>query len=41
MPNHWMVRAGHGGIFIEDFEKGFAAIGWSEMGDLSKLKSRD
>ena len=41
MANNWMIRAGRGGKFIEDFEKGFAAIGWNEMGDLSDLKSSD
>jgi restriction system protein len=36
MNNNWMVRAGRGGIYSEDFEKGFVAIGWSELGDLTQ-----
>ena len=34
-----MVRAGRGGIYSEDFEKGYVAIGWSELGDLTKFSS--
>lgn len=41
MANSWMIRAGRGGKFIEDFEKGYAAIGWSEMGDLSAFKTAE
>ena len=41
MPNNWMIRAGAGGKCIEDFEKGYAAIGWTDMGDISQLKSTD
>ncbi|NHO86601.1 restriction endonuclease [Pseudoteredinibacter isoporae] len=36
-----MIRAGRGGAYIEDFEKGYAAIGWSKLGDLSQYKSND
>ena len=32
----WMVRAGSGGHLIEDFKRGYIAIGW-EMGDLSDV----
>ncbi|MEH6502703.1 MAG: restriction endonuclease [Cycloclasticus sp.] len=39
MANNWMVRAGRGGIYSEDFEKGYVAIGWSELGDLTQYKS--
>jgi len=39
MSNNWMVRAGRGGIYIEDFEKGYVAIGWSKLGDLTKYTS--
>jgi len=35
--NAWMVRAGEGGHHIDDFAKGYVAIGWSEMGDLDAL----
>ncbi|PCK02263.1 MAG: restriction endonuclease [Alteromonadaceae bacterium] len=31
-----MIRAGRGGIYSEDFEKGFAAVGWSRLGDLTQ-----
>jgi restriction system protein len=41
MKNAWMVRAGRGGIYIEDFEKGYAAIGWSQLGDLTQYTSND
>lgn len=34
MTQCWMVRAGRGGIYSEDFEKGYVAIGWSDLGDL-------
>jgi len=36
-----MVRAGRGGIYIEDFEKGYAAVGWSQLGDLTQYPSND
>lgn len=36
MNNAWMIRAGRSGIYIEDFEKGYAAIGWSQLGDLTQ-----
>tara|TARA_R100000697_G_scaffold40593_5_gene53026 strand:- start:5534 stop:6517 length:984 start_codon:yes stop_codon:yes gene_type:complete len=35
-----MVRAGEGGRLIEDFDKGFVAIGWNELGNLNELKSK-
>ena len=41
MPNNWMVRAGRGGMYIEDFEKGYIAIGWSALGDLTQYPSND
>jgi len=42
MNNNWMVRAGRGGVYIEDFEeKGFVAMGFSELGDITKYKSVD
>jgi restriction system protein len=38
----WMVRAGEAGFRFEDFKAGsYVSIGWSEMGDLSGLKSRE
>ncbi|KAA1194602.1 restriction endonuclease [Pseudohalioglobus sediminis] len=36
-----MVRAGEGGRLIEEFEKGFVAIGWSNLGDLSRLSTKE
>lgn len=40
MPNNWMIRAGRGGTYIEDFEtKGYAAIGWSRLGDLNQYSN--
>ena len=41
MKNAWMVRAGRGGIYIEDFEKGYTAIGWSQLGDLTQYSKSD
>lgn len=38
----WMVRAGEGGVHVDEFRAGsFVAIGWIEMGDMSALKTRD
>lgn len=39
MTNSWMVRAGRGGIYSEEFEKGYVAIGWSVLGDLTQYKT--
>jgi len=36
MSNNWMVRAGGGGKYIEDFEAGYVAVGWSKLGDLTR-----
>lgn len=37
----WMVRAASGGSLAEAFiERGVIAIGWGEIGDLSKLKDK-
>ena len=36
----WMVRAGEGAYLIEAFEKGYVAIGWNDIGDLSKIKDQ-
>jgi len=36
-----MVRAGEGGRLFEDFEKGYVAIGWSKLGDIANIGSRD
>lgn len=38
----WMVRAGEGGYQFEEFKsRSVVAIGWSEMGDVSALKTRE
>lgn len=38
----WMVRAGEGGVIVDDFRTGsFVAIGWPELGDMTALKSRE
>lgn len=38
----WMVRADEGGRLFEDFKTAsIVAIGWSEMGDMGALKTRD
>ncbi|WOG27879.1 hypothetical protein [Endozoicomonas sp. 8E] len=34
----WMIRAGMGGQYFEDFERGYLAIGWNDLGDLNQLK---
>ena len=37
----WMVRAGEDGYLIEEFARGFIAIGWHELGDLSEITSQE
>ncbi|MDE0186899.1 MAG: restriction endonuclease [Candidatus Poribacteria bacterium] len=37
----WLVRAGRGGHLIEEFSRGFIAIGWHELGDLRPATSQD
>jgi restriction system protein len=40
--NMWMVRAGEGGYLFEEFkDKNVVAIGWNDVGDLSKVTSLD
>ena len=40
-PQTWMVRAGRGGRFFDQFrERSIVAIRWAELGDLSGLHSR-
>lgn len=41
MENVWMVRAGEGGYLAEDFAKGFVAIGWSKLGDMTKYSDQE
>lgn len=37
----WMVRAGRGGKFFDQFSEGMVAIGWNALGDLSRYKTQD
>ena len=36
----WLVRAGQGGYLIDEFARGFIAIGWHELGDLSTVTAQ-
>ncbi len=37
----WLVRAGEEGYLISEFARGFIAIGWHELGDLSAATSEE
>ena len=37
----WMVRAGEGGYLIKEFEKGYIAIGWNDIENLTPSTSVD
>jgi restriction system protein len=37
----WMARAGPVAALIEEFARGFIAIGWHELGDLSAVTSQE
>ena len=38
----WMVRAGRKAIHFQNFEeKNYVAVGWNQLGDLTRVKSRD
>jgi len=40
MKNGWMIRAGNGGRYFDDFkDNGCVAIGWNALGDLRQYKS--
>ena len=41
MAIRWMVRAGRDGHLIDEFARGFIAIGWHELGNLSSISSKD
>jgi restriction system protein len=42
VKNMWMVRAGEGAGYIESFQsENMVSIGWSEVGDMRQLASRD
>ncbi len=36
-----MIRAGEGGYLAEKFAKGFVAIGWEELGDLTNIQTAE
>jgi len=38
--NVWMVRAGQHAYLIEEFARGFVAIGWHKMGNLTNVHSQ-
>ena len=40
MTKAWMVRA-EGGQVFEDFARGYVALGWSAIGDLSTINNRE
>lgn len=37
----WLVRAGEDGYLIDEFARGFVAIGWHKIGDLSAVNSEE
>jgi restriction system protein len=37
----WMVRAGEGGYLIDEFARGFVAIGREDVGDLSEASTQE
>jgi restriction system protein len=38
----WMVRAGEGGVIVEDFKNSeCVAIGWADLGDMAALQTRE
>lgn len=40
MKNGWMIRAGNGGRYFDDFkDKDSVAIGWNQLGDLRQHTS--
>ena len=41
MSNVWMVRAGEGGRLIDEFARGYVGIGWSDIGDMNSIRTRE
>jgi len=41
MKQVWFIRAGEGGYLVKEFLKGFVAIGWVDIGDLSSVHDQD
>ncbi len=41
MPNVWMVRAGERGYLAEDFARGFIAVGYQALGDMTEVADKE
>jgi restriction system protein len=41
MSKAWMIRAGEAGYLVDQFAKGYVAIGWGKLGDLTNIKTTD
>ena len=41
MSSVWMVRAGEGGYLVRDFAKGFIAIGYQALGDMTNVTDQE
>lgn len=41
MMNIWMIRAGEGGRLADEFSKGYVAVGWVELGDMTDITDRE
>jgi predicted Mrr-cat superfamily restriction endonuclease len=41
MPNIWMIRAGESGRYVDEFAKGYVAVGWQELGDMSSFNDKE
>ncbi len=41
MSGIWMVRAGEGGYLAKEFARGFVAIGFDKLGDMSDVSAQD
>lgn len=41
MTNAWMIRAGGRGIHFDTFEKGYVAIGWPQLQDMSDADAEE
>jgi len=37
----WMVRAGEGGYLVEEFARGFVAVGWNALNDLNSVTTQE
>ena len=41
MPGIWMVRAGEGGYLAKEFARGFVAIGFDKLGDMTDVTAQE